>query len=257
MQKMNAGVVGLCLAALLALWTNSAQARQVSLQSGKVTFEVPDDYRELPQMPDSALIYCAVNDSVTFALLNISSGNLDYSKVLDRMDSAMCDLTKFELVDTEKDFFLNFTNDYVLRKYTSESGRKFASFTRYTMNNAYCFGLWYDSEEEFEAFRKTTKSVHFAQEEGFEQVPLALSYSGWWIALLCLFVALSSYVAAASNNVGQFWSSLRQAIVSTLIIGALSVFPLWSYWYALLVLLIVTFVLDFFCAITGCYFEAD
>lgn len=234
---------------LFALCINNAQSKEINLFSGDVKFNVPEEYKERT-VSNSDVAYYAVSGNKGIALLTYRKSDFSVSAVFEKMDSMLCDLTDYKLVDTDRESFVNFTNDYVIKKYESSTGRKFASYIRYVTQGAYCFGFWYETAEEFEDFKDIIDSVHFA-EENSDQVALALKYTGGlsWILLILLFVA--AFFAGASGSAGEFKESAMVSLIITSIIAALFIFPLWGFWYAYLILLLVFYVICFLCAISG------
>ena len=240
---------------LLVTISVTTKANNISLYSGDVQFNVPEDYKEIAIPQNNNIGYYAESGDKAIALFTYRNGNFDISKVL---DSCLCDLTKYDLVESETDFFLNLTTDYATRKYVSENGQRFASHTRYVTQGAYCFGFWYTSEEEFEEFEKLIESIHFAEEEGWNQISLTIKYSIWAIILIGILLILSTMFAGAGGS-KEFCTSVSTSFSITVIIALVFLIPMWHFWVAYLALLALFFVACFVCAFFGFYltFDAD
>ncbi len=235
------------------------QSKVVSLYSGDLTFEMADNYEEMPLSQNGNIGYYSRSGDKVLALLSYRKGDYDVSKVLNSMDSGICDLSKYKLIETEKEFIWNLTTDYVIRKYTSGSGQKFASYTRYVTKGAYCFGFWYNSDEEFKDFEKLIDSICFSEEKGLSQVKLILKYtSGIGYILLGLLVVFS-LMAGAGGKAGEFGENVGISLFLTGIIAILFLIPMWHFWTAYTLLLVVFFFICLLCASSGHYitFDAD
>ena len=166
-------------------------------------------------------------------------------------------MSKFKLIETEKEYIWNLTTDYVIRKYTSDSGKKFASYTRYVTKGAYCFGFWYNTDEEFKDFEKLIDSISFSEEKGLGQIKLALKYtSGVGFILLGLLV-IFSIIAGAGGKSGNFGENVGISMFLTAIIAILFLIPMWHFWTAYALLLVVFFFVCLICASTGSYISFD
>lgn len=241
---------------ILLLWQITfftvIKANNISLYSGDVQFEVPDDYVEktIPQRNDIG--YYSESNNKAIVLCGYRSPNFDESKVMDGMDSCICDLSKYKLVDSEREAFWNVTKDYITRKYVAEDGHKFASHTTYVKQGAYCFGFWYNTDEEYKDFENLIKSIHFSEEEGWGQVGLVMEYSIWFPLLLVILLFVVSILAGASGE-QDFGTSIIVSFFITLGIALIILLPLWHFWVAYLAILGFYFVICFFCAFWGFY----
>ena len=234
---------------LLITISVTTKANSISLYSGDVQFNVPDDYKEIAIPQNNNIGYYAESGDKAIALFAYRNSNFDISKVLEGLDSCLCDLTKYELVDSETDFFLNLTTDYTTKRYISENGQRFASHTRYVKEGAYCFGFWYTSEEEFEEFENLIESIHFSEEDGWGQVGLVLKYNLWFVILLVLLFFVSAFFAGVSGKKEfDFANSVAISIFITTIIGIIILIPMWSFWIAYLAILAFFFAVCFFCS---------
>ena len=229
------------------------QSKVISLYSGDLTFEMADNYEEMPLPQNGNIGYYSRSGNKELALLSYRKGDFDVSKVLNNMDSGICNLSKYKLIETEKEYIWNLTTDYVIRKYISDSGQKFASFTRYVTKGAYCFGFWYNSDEEFKDFEKLIDSISFSEEKGFGQIKLALKYtSGIGFIILGLLIVFS-FIAGAGGKAGNFGENVGVCLFMTAIIAILFLIPMWHFWTAYALLLVVFFIVCLLCASSGSY----
>ena len=231
-------------------------SKVISLYSNELTFEILDDYVETSISQKGNIGYCAKSNDKLFALLSYRNSNFDASKVLEKMDSTLCDLSKFKLVDTEKEYFWNFTTDYIIRKYETEDGQKFASYIRYVSNAAYCFGFWYNSADEFDEFEHIIDTVHFSEEKGLSQCGLLIEYAGnmSWIVIILLIIV--SWVAGVGGE-KTFKMALATALFFTTLAAVIFLIPFWGFWYAYAILLSIFFIACFFCGFWGLYLSID
>lgn len=233
------------------------QANVISLYSGELQFDVPDEYAELSiQKEYNNIDYYSESGNKVIALYSYRKNNFDVSKVLEGMDSCLCDLKKYDLIDSETEYFWNLTTDYITKKYVSENGQKFASHTRYVTGGAYCFGFWYTSEEDFNDFEDLIESIHFSEEEGWSQISLVLKYEGWLYIVLFIILFIATIIAGAggSKSVGD---SLGVSFLLTFILALVFLIPLWHFWVAYFALLGAFFAICFICAYFGIYFTPD
>jgi len=251
--------IGHLMLCVFLFYTNVVIAKSNTLFDGDLSFLVPDGYSEIAIPSNSNIGYYAKSNNKTVALFAYRNSNFSVSKVLDGLDSCLCDLSKFELVDTEKEFFLNLTNDYVTRKYVSDYGLKFASHTRYVTNGAYCFGFWYYTDDEYKDFKDLIESIHFSEENGLGQIKLVIKYTKGitWIVLILLFVA--SFFAGAGGGNESWEVCAGYSLCITAVVAFLFLIPLWGFWIAYLSLLALFFIVCFLCAISGMHltFDAD
>lgn len=241
---------------LFVLCVSYTHSKEISLFSGDISFNVPDNYEEISVSPNSGIAYRAEMNNNEIALIAYRKGDFNVSSVLDNMDALLCDLSGFKLDDTEKEYVWDFTTDFVTRKYVSESGQKFASHIRYVTEGAYCFGFWYDTEDGFKDFQNLIKSVHFAEEDGIGQIKLAIKYTTVFLAIIIVLLIIASFFAGAggSKNIK------RSAIISlalTTVVAILFLIPMWHFWIAYLSLLGLFFVVCFICAMSGMHISFD
>ena len=232
------------------------KANIISLYSGDLQFEVSDEYAEFSIPKGHNIGYYSKSGNKIIALYSYRKNNFDVSKIFEVMDSCLCDLTKFDLIDSETEYFWNLTTDYVTKKYVSDSGQKFASHTRYVTGGAYCFGFWYTSEEDFKEFEDLIESIHFSEEEGWSQIKLTFRYGLWMIILLIVLLFIATIFAGADGSKG-FSESFGISLLFTFIIALVYIIPLWHFWVAYFAILGAFFVICFICAYFGFYLTID
>lgn len=214
---------------LFSCFFNATTARNITLCEGDISFMMPEEYVEFEIKNNVNIGYYAESRSKAIALFAYRNSNFSVSKVLEGLDSCLCDLSKYRLVNTEKEYFWNLTTDYVIRKYESENGQKFASYTRYVTKGAYCFGFWYNSNKEYKDFENLIESVHFSEENAWGQLRLFLSYShiNWilhHISFSFLIIILVGLIVAFARP----WKDNMRIIA----ILALIMLPfLWGFWF--------------------------
>ena len=235
------------------------QSKEVSIYSGDVMFDISDDYEEMAIPNNSSVGYCAKSEEKILALISYRKGDFDVTKVFENMDANLCDLSNYRLVDTETEHIWNLTTDYVLKKYESESGQKFASYTRYVTKGAYCFGFWYNTEDEYRDFEKLIESISFSEESGWGQIKLTLKYTGGIIYVFLVLLIIASFIAGVGGKVGYIWENVGISTFLTLIVALVFLIPLWHFWIAYAVLLSVFFVVCMLCSTFGFHlnFDAD
>lgn len=235
------------------------KANNISLYSGDVEFEVPDDYTEKAIMNNTNIGYYAESGNKAFALFAYRKSNFSVSKVFDGLDSCLCNLSNFKLVDTERECFWNMTTDYVTKKYVSDSGMKFASHTRYVTGGAYCLGFWYNTEEEYKCFQDIIDSIHFSEEDGLGQIELTMKYTTGIIWVFLVLFIIASFIAGIGGDKNNWKVSAAVSLGITIVVAILFLIPMWHFWVAYTSLLILLFVVCFLCAMNGMYltFDAD
>lgn len=228
------------------------KANDISLYSGDVQFVIPDDYVEKVVPKESSIGYYSESGEKAIALLTYRNSNFSASKVFEKMDSVICDLSKYELIYSEKEGFWNATKDYVTKKYISSDGRKFASHIRYVTEGAYCFGFWYNNDEEYREFEELIDSIHFKEEDSWGQIGLVLKYNVWFIILLVImFFAASAFAGGSGEQ--DFASSIIASLIITFVIALIILIPLWHFWVAYATVLGIYFVTCFLCSFFGFY----
>ena len=234
------------------------KANNISLYSGDIEFDVPNDYVEIAVPKEYGISYYSKSGEKAIALVAYRNSDFDVAMVLEGLDSCLCNLSNYKLVDTEKEYIWNLTTDYITKKYVSESGQKFASYTRYVTKGAYCFGFWYNTEEEYKEFENLIESIHFSEEEGWSQISLIAKYSVWAVILIGILLIIATMFAGAGGS-KDFGTSIMSSGLITLIIALLFIIPLWHFWMAYLALLALFFIGCFICAYFGFYltFDAD
>lgn len=217
-----------------------SQASVVSLYSGDLTFDISDEYIEIPISNNANVAYYAASGDKAMAVYALRTGNFSIPKVLAGLDSCLCDLSKYQLVDIKEEPIWDLTTDYVTRKYVSEGGLKFVSHIRYVTKGAYCFGFWYNSDEELKDFETTIKSIHFAEENGMGQIKLVWKYTAG-IVFGILFLMSLIFKSKHNNWGARASSTLRTTIVIALILA----FPMWNFWIAYCIQLLGFFAFTF------------
>lgn len=228
-----------------------SQASVVSLYSGDLTFDISDEYIEIPISNNANVVYYAASGDKAMAVYALRTGNFSIPKVLAGLDSCLCDLSKYQLVDIKEEPIWDLTTDYVTRKYVSEGGLKFVSHIRYVTKGAYCFGFWYNSDEELKDFETTIKSIHFAEENGMGQIKLVWKYNilacGFILPLLFVFMGVIMLLIFRKKNNG--WSTrFIFALRSTIVMALILIVPMWHFWVAYSSLLLLFFILCFYWA---------
>lgn len=249
--------LGFFLLSTLSLLFETTQAKVISLYSGDLSFTVIDKYKEMPISQNGSIGYYSKSGNKTLVLFSYRKSDFDISKVLDGMDANLCNLSNFKLVNTEKEFFWNMTTDYVIKKYESNDGKKFASFTSYVTKGAYCFGFWYNTEEDYNDFEKLIESVSFSEEKGWSQIKLAWKYAKGYKIVLLLLLIIVSFIAGTGGKDDGFAGKVGISLFLTSIVAMLFLIPMWHFWIAYAFLLIVFFVVCFMCASTGSYITFD
>lgn len=250
------------LLSIVMLFANFLSAEEVSLFSGDVKFEVPAglvDEHIIDTIPDQiGMVYGAdyATDDKSVFVFTYRKNDFSVNKVLNGMDSNMLNLKAFKLIDKEEESIFNFTTDYVTRKYIREDGFRLATHTRYDLKGAYCFVFSYRNEEEFTDFENLINSIHFAEENSFGQIDLALKYTaGMMIILIVLLILVSIIACGVGVEAGDDKSFVFKAINwITVIVGFLFLLPLWGFWIAYASLLVSTYVICWLCALTKNYF---
>lgn len=213
---------------LFSSFVIAATARDITLFEGDVSFNVPEEYVEIAIKNKVNIGYYAEFGNKAIALFAYRKGNFSASKVLEGLDSCLCDLSKYRLVDTEKEYLWNFTTDYVTRKYINDNGRKFASHIRYVTKGAYCLGFWYDTEEDYREFEDVIESLHFSEEDKWGQLRLFLTYSHInWIFQHLSFLTLIFIIGLIVAFARPWKDNLR--IIALIAIIALLL--LWGFWF--------------------------
>ncbi|MBO5024956.1 MAG: hypothetical protein J6C86_02290 [Bacteroidaceae bacterium] len=248
------------LLSIVMLFANFLSAEEVSLFSGDVKFEVPAGFVDehiIDTIPDQiGMAYGAdyATDDKSIVVFVYRKGDFSVPKVLGRMDSNMINLKNFKLIDTEEESIFNFTTNYVTRIYIREDGLRIATHTRYDSKSAYCFAFSYRNEEDFKEFENLINSIHFAEEDGFGQIKLAVEYTAGMMIILIVLLILISIIACAAGMEGDksFVAKLINWI--TVIIGFLFLLPLWGFWIAYASLLVSVYAVCWLCALTKNYF---
>lgn len=151
------------------------------------------------------------------------------------LDEGLFNLSNAELIETETEHWLDWTQSYVLKYYSMPDSKKIATYSFTSFAAPYSFLCQYETDEELADFKELISTITEPELKGKAQI--ILIYKNSWGSIALVGIAL----LILATILGRIMSRGGAILICTLVAAIFLLFPLSGYWLTYFITLIAAF----------------